>query len=36
MYVSMLIAWSLGAVITLIVYRRGKWKEKTNLVTGQA
>ena len=36
MYVSMLISWSLGAVITLIVYKRGKWKEKANLVTERA
>ena len=34
MYVSMLISWSLGAVITLVVYRMGKWKAKANLVTG--
>ena len=34
MYVSMLISWSLGAVITLVVYRRGKWKAKANLVAG--
>ncbi len=32
MYVSMLISWSLGAVITHAVYKRGKWKEKANLV----
>ena len=34
MYVSMLISWSLGAVITLVVYRMGKWKAKANLVAG--
>ena len=33
MYVSMLISWSLGAVITLVVYRMGKWKTKAHLVT---
>ena len=36
MYVSMLISWSLGAVITLIVYKRGKWQQKANLVTERA
>ena len=35
MYVSMLISWSLGAVITHAVYKRGKWKEKANLVIGE-
>lgn len=28
MYVSMLISWSAGALITFLVYRRGGWKEK--------
>ncbi|MBQ7991474.1 MAG: MATE family efflux transporter [Solobacterium sp.] len=28
MYVSMLISWSAGALITFLVYRRGAWKEK--------
>ncbi|MBQ9033712.1 MAG: MATE family efflux transporter, partial [Lachnospiraceae bacterium] len=35
MYVSMLISWSLGAVITHAVYKRGKWKEKANLMIGE-
>ena len=35
MYVSMLIAWTLGAVITLVMYKRGKWMEKANLVLGE-
>ena len=33
-YVSMLISRSLGAVITLVVYRVGKWKKKANLLLG--
>lgn len=28
MYVSMLISWSIGALLTFLVYRRGAWKEK--------
>ena len=28
MYVSMLISWSAGALLTFLVYRRGAWKEK--------
>ena len=35
MYVSMVIAWTLGAVITLVMYKRGKWMEKANLVLGE-
>ncbi|HHU69284.1 MAG TPA: MATE family efflux transporter [Thermoanaerobacterales bacterium] len=30
-FVSLLIAWVLGAVITLISYRKGKWREKVLL-----
>ncbi len=28
MYVSMLLSWSAGALLTFLVYRRGAWKEK--------
>jgi Na+-driven multidrug efflux pump len=28
MFVSMLISWILGAIMTLIVYRSGRWKQK--------
>ncbi len=28
MYVSMLISWTCGALITFFMYRKGKWKEK--------
>ena len=28
LYISLLISWILGAVLTVIFYRRGKWKEK--------
>ena len=28
MYVSMLISWSIGALLTFLVYKRGAWKEK--------
>lgn len=28
MYVSMLISWSIGALLTFLVYRHGAWKEK--------
>ena len=28
MYISMLISWSCGALMTFIMYRRGKWKSK--------
>jgi putative MATE family efflux protein len=28
MYVSMLLSWSSGALLTFLVYRRGAWKEK--------
>ena len=34
MYVSMLITWTLGAIITLIMYRRGKW-QNLSMVTEQ-
>ena len=33
MYVSMLISWSLGAVISLIVYRAGRWQKAAGLVS---
>jgi putative MATE family efflux protein len=32
MYVSMLISWSLGAVISLIVYRAGRWQKAAGLI----
>lgn len=32
MFVSMLISWSIGAVITLVMYRQGGWKKKADLV----
>ncbi len=35
MYVSMLISWSLGSLISLAVYRRGRWKEKAGLIAGR-
>ena len=28
MFVSMLLAWLMGAALTLIVYRTGRWKNK--------
>ena len=28
LYISLLISWIMGAVITTVLYRRGKWKEK--------
>ena len=28
LFLSMLISWVMGAVITVIVFRRGKWKNK--------
>jgi len=31
-YVSLLISWLLGAVLTTIVYRMGRWREKGLLV----
>ena len=31
MYVSLLITWLIGAMLTFLLYRRGKWKEKTAL-----
>lgn len=34
MYVSMLISWSLGAVISLIVYRAGRWQKAAGLISG--
>ena len=36
MFVSMLISWTLGAVITLVMYKRGKWMEKAKLVLGDS
>ena len=33
MYISMLISWSIGAAITFIMYRRGKWKKSALLTT---
>ena len=35
LFISLLISWVLGAAITAACYRRGKWKEKAELV-GQA
>ena len=32
MYVSLLITWVIGAGITFVLYRRGKWKTKSELV----
>ena len=32
MYVSMLISWSLGAVISLIVYKAGRWQNAAGMV----
>lgn len=32
MYVSLLITWVIGALLTFALYRRGKWKEKAALV----
>jgi hypothetical protein len=26
-----LVSWTLGAVITFVAYRRGKWRKKANL-----
>ena len=31
MYISMLISWTIGAAITFIMYRRGKWKKSAIL-----
>ncbi len=31
MYVSMLISWSIGALVTFIVYQKGAWKKKAIL-----
>ena len=28
LYISLLISWIMGALITTVFYRRGKWKEK--------
>jgi hypothetical protein len=33
MYVSMLISWSLGALISLIVYRAGRWQKAAGLIS---
>ena len=35
LFISLLISWVMGAVITSVCYRRGRWKEKAELV-GQA
>ena len=32
MYVSLLITWIIGATITFVLYRTGKWKRKANIV----
>ena len=34
-YISLLISWSLGALISFIVFRRGKWREKAMKVAAQ-
>ena len=36
MYVSMLITWTLGALITFLMYCRGKWQNKASLAKGPA
>ena len=33
LFVSLLISWSMGALISWVVFRRGKWKEKAALST---
>ena len=35
LFISLLISWVMGAVITSVCYRKGRWKEKAELV-GQA
>ena len=32
MYVSLLVTWIIGATITFVLYRTGKWKRKANIV----
>ena len=32
MYVSLLITWIIGATITFVLYRTGRWKRKANIV----
>ena len=32
LYISLLISWVMGAIITTALYRRGKWKEKAVIV----
>ena len=31
---SLLVSWTMGAIITLIAYRRGKWRKKAQYVAG--
>ena len=33
---SLLVAWTLGAVITFIAYRKGKWRKLAHLSGGKA
>ena len=33
---SLLISWTMGAVITFIAYRRGKWRKLAHLSAGSA
>ena len=35
LYISLLVSWVLGALITVFFYRRGKWRQKA-IVTGAA
>lgn len=35
-FISLLCAWVIGATITTIAYRRGKWKEKAVRAEGNA
>ena len=32
MYVSLLVTWIIGATITFVLYRTGRWKRKANIV----
>ena len=32
MYVSLLVTWIIGATITFVLYRTGKWKRKASIV----
>ena len=31
---SLLVSWTMGAIITLIAYRRGKWRQKAQSAAG--